>query len=113
VLTPVRRHTIGTNGGEGELLLNMAVLRDTAPCSVVEVDRRIRGACCFCHQVTLANLASIISLTSFNDKVIFWRLSQIMGCFSTGEKGAEGSGRTVLMFLVCDVNTASQTGRIT
>jgi hypothetical protein len=40
------REISGAHGGQYE----MTVFREVAPCSFVEIDRHLRGACCLHHQ---------------------------------------------------------------
>jgi hypothetical protein len=47
-------------------LVKMAVFWVVAPCSLVEVYRRFRGACCLHHQAALMMKTAITSETSVN-----------------------------------------------
>jgi hypothetical protein len=50
-----------SHSGKNRLKVKMAVFWDVAPCSLVEVYRRFRGACCLHHQG---------GLKVFEDKVL-------------------------------------------
>jgi hypothetical protein len=51
---------------KSSVVMKMTVFWDVAPCSLVEIYRRFRDACCLHHQVAMMMEAVSISVTSVN-----------------------------------------------